>query len=89
MTKITYTQAWIESSVPDELDKCNETPKKIVYLVSFCTLVCNIDKPVKSFKVNFKRWLEAHQFFHDITHVPDIHHMNIKPCIAENTYATA
>ena len=29
MTKITYLRAWINSSMPAELKKCNETPKNL------------------------------------------------------------
>ena len=49
MTKITYLQAcWVK--------KCNENSKKICMDSKFCTLICKIDRPVKSFKVNFKGW---------------------------------
>ena len=54
ITKITYLQAEIDSSMPAELEKCNETPKKICIDSKFCTLICNIDRPVKSFRVNFQ-----------------------------------
>ena len=35
MTKITYLQALIDSSMPAELKKCNETPKKIACTLNF------------------------------------------------------
>ena len=54
MTKITYLQAWIENSMPAELKKMQGDPKQICMDSKFCTLICNIDRPVKSFKVNFK-----------------------------------
>ena len=43
-----------DSSIPAELKKCNETQKKICTDFWFCTLICNIKKPVKSYIVNFK-----------------------------------
>ena len=35
MTKITYLQALIDSSMPTELKKCNETPKKFAWTLNF------------------------------------------------------
>ena len=35
MTKITYLQALIDSSMPAELKKCNETPKKFAWTLNF------------------------------------------------------
>ena len=35
MTKITYLQALIDSSMPAELEKCNETPKKCAWTLNF------------------------------------------------------
>ena len=35
MTKITYFQALIDSSMPAELKKCNETPKKFARTLNF------------------------------------------------------
>ena len=35
ITKITYLQAEIDSSMPAELEKCNETPKKFALTLNF------------------------------------------------------
>ena len=35
MTKITYLQALIDSSMPTKLKKCNETPKKFAWTLNF------------------------------------------------------
>ena len=35
MTKITYLQALKDSSMPAELKKCNETPKKFAGTINF------------------------------------------------------
>ena len=35
MTKITYLQALIDSSMPAELKKCNETSKKFAWTLNF------------------------------------------------------
>ena len=35
MTKIIYLQALIDSSMPAELKKCNETPKKFACTLNF------------------------------------------------------
>ena len=58
MTKITYLQALIDSSMLAEVKTCNEAPKRVAgtrkFVCKFCKQICNIDRPVKSFKVNFK-----------------------------------
>ena len=35
MTKVTYLQALIDSSMPTESKKCNETPKKFALTLNF------------------------------------------------------
>ena len=41
--------------MPAELKKCSGSPKEFAWNgMEFCTIICNVDRPVNAFKVKFK-----------------------------------